>query len=210
MLKLNGLLLKFDMKKAQKTDKDKVVKIICESFNTNPHVDFIVKNDKKRSNRMVALAEYAFIYGIRRNGVFLTGDGLGVAIIFDYDKVKMNLYEYWLQIILVFKCFTLSRAFMVDRLECLIKKKRASDVEFLYLWFFGVANEALGTTNARDLMKFIFKMSFDRKLPIYLETSLRRNTIIYKRFGFEEYNVFETGKKDLTMWYMKRPFEHQL
>ena len=198
------------MKEAQITDKNRVVKIICESFNTNPHVNFIVKKDEKRSDRMVVLAEYAFKYGMRRNGVFLTDDGLGVAIIFNYAKVKMNLYEYWLQVILVFKCFTLSRSFMVDKLESLIKKNRASDVEFLYLWFFGVADEALGTTNGRDLMKFIFKMSFDQKLPIYLETSLRRNTIIYKRFGFEEYNVFETGKKDLIMWYMKRPFEHQI
>ena len=198
------------MKEAQITDKNKVVKIICESFNTNPHVNFIVKNDKKRSDRMVILAEYAFKFGIRRNGVFLTDDGLGVAIIFNYGKVKMNLYEYWLQLILGFKCFTLSRSFMVDKLESLIKKNRASDVDFIYLWFFGVADEALGTSNGRDLMKFIFKMSADQKLPIYLEPSLRRNSIIYKRFGFEQYNILETGKKDLTMWYMKRPFEHQL
>ena len=198
------------MKKAQETDKDKVVKIICESFNTNPHVNFIVKNDEKRSQRMAAMAEYAFKFGMIRNGVFLTDDGLGVAIIFNYGKVNMNLYEYWLQVILVFKCFTLSRAFMVDKLESQIKKNRASNVEFLYLWFFGVANEALGTNDARELMKFIFQMSFDQKLPIYLETSLKRNEIIYKRFGFEEYNVFETGKNDLTMWYMKRPYEHQL
>ena len=198
------------MKEAQITDKDKVVKIICESFNTNPHVNFILKNDKKRGARMEALAQYAFIYGMRRNGVFLTDDGLGVAIIFSYNEVKMNLYEYWLQFNLIFKCFTLPRSLMVGKLESQIKKNRASDIDFLYLWFFGVADEALGTTNGRDLMKFIFKMSLDQKLPIYLETSLRRNTIIYRRFGFEEYNVFETGHEDLTMWYMKRPFDHQL
>jgi hypothetical protein len=99
---------------------------------------------------------------------------------------------------------------MVDKLETQIKRNRASSVDFLYLWFFGVADEALGTTNGRDLMKFIFKMSLDQKLPIYLETSLRRNTIIYRRFGFEEYNVFETGKNDLIMWYMKRSYEHQI
>lgn len=198
------------MKKAIASDKDKVVKIICESFNTNPHVNFIVKKDAKRSERMVTLAEYAFKYGLRRNGVFLTDDGLGVAIIFEYGKVKMNLYEYWLQVILVFNCFTFSRSLMVDKIESQIKKNRASDVEYLYLWFFGVADEALGTSNGRDLMKFIFKMSSDQKLPIYLETSLRRNTAIYKRFGFEEYNILETRKEDLTMWYMKRPFDHQL
>jgi hypothetical protein len=198
------------MKKAQKSDKERVVKIICESFNTNPHINTIILNDQKRPERMAAMAEYAFKFGMRRNGVFLTDDGLGVAIIFEYGKVKMNVYEYWLQIGLIFKCFALSRALMVDKLETQIKNNRASGVDFLYLWFFGVADEALGTTNGRDLMKFIFKLSLDQKLPIYLETSLRRNTIIYKRFGFEEYNVFETGNNDLTMWYMKRSYEHQI
>jgi hypothetical protein len=198
------------MKKAQKSDKERVVKIICESFNTNPHINTIILNDQKRPERMAAMAEYAFKFGMRRNGVFLTDDGLGVAIIFEYGKVKMNVYEYWLQIGLIFKCFALSRALMVDKLETQIKNNRASGVDFLYLWFFGVADEALGTTNGRDLMKFIFKLSLDQKLPIYLETSLRRNTIIYKRFGFEEYNVFKTGKNDLTMWYMKRSYEHQI
>ncbi|MDZ4667908.1 MAG: hypothetical protein SGJ00_08485 [bacterium] len=198
------------MKNASKADKERVVKIICESFNTNPHVDFIVKNDAKRPQRMAALAAYAFEVGMRKNGVYLTDDGLGVAIIFKYDKFKLSLYEYWLQLGLVFKVFTPARAIMVDKLESLIKRNRASNISFLYLWFFGVADESLGSTNGRDLMKFIFKLSQEAKLPIYLETSLRRNMIIYKRFGFEEYNILNTKKKDLTMWYMKRPFNHQL
>lgn len=198
------------MRKAIKSDKEKVVKIICESFDTNPHVSFIVKNDVKRTKRMQSMANYAFQFGLRRNGVFLTDDALGVAIIFENEKVKMNLYEYCLQLVLVFKCFTISRSFMVAKLESLIKKNRASDVDFLYLWFFGVADEALGTTNARDLMKFIFNLSLEQSLPIYLETSIKRNNIIYRRFGFEVYKVLKTGKKDLTMWYMKRPYTHKL
>lgn len=198
------------MRKAIRSDKERVIKIISESFNTNPHIDFIVKNDKNRPKRIAALADYAFKFGLRRNGVFLTDDGFGVAIIFEYDKVAMNLNEYWLQLLLVFKCFSVPRALMIDKLESQIKKNRASDRQFLYLWFFGVANQALGTSNGRDLMKFIFNMSHDQKLPIYLETSLRRNNVIYKRFGFEDYNKFETGKGDLTMWYMKRPYDHKL
>jgi hypothetical protein len=196
------------MKKAVKSDKAKVVKIICESFNTNPHINVIVKNDGKRTARMAAMAEYAFEIGMRRDGVHLTDDGLGVAIIYEYNKVGMNFYEYWLQFLLIFRVFTPGRVFMVNNLETMIRKNRASDTEFLYLWFFGVADEGLGTTDGRDLMKFIFKMSYDKKLPIYLETSLKRNNIIYKRFGLEDYKVLDTGYENLTMWYMKRPYDY--
>ncbi len=196
------------MKKAEKSDKAKVVKIICESFNTNPHINVIVKNDRKRAARMAAMAEYAFETGMRREGVHLTDDGLGVAIIYEYNKVAMNLYEYWLQFLLIFRVFTIGRVLMVNNLETLIKKNRASGIEFLYLWFFGVADEGLGTTDGRDLMKFIFNLSYDMKLPIYLETSIKRNNIIYKRFGLEDYKVLNTGYDNLTMWYMKRPYDY--
>ena len=198
------------MRKAEKSDKDRVIKIICESFDSNPHVNLIIKNDKRRPSRMAAMAEYAFEVGMRRNGVHLTDDAQGVTIIFDFHKIKMNLYEYYLQFKLIFKSFTLPRVLMVNKVENLIKKNRASNVKFLYLWFFGVANEALGSSDGRDLMKFIFQLSADQKLPIYLETSLKRNNIIYKRYGFEDYNMLETGYDNLTMWYMKRPHEHRL
>lgn len=198
------------MKKATKADREKVVRIICESFYTNPHVSFIVKNDQLKPKRMKALAEYAFEMGIRRDGVYLTEDELGVSIIYEYGKISMNWYEYWLQIKLIFSTFTLPRALMVDRLEREIKSKRSKDLPYLYLWFFGVADEALGTNNARDMMKFIFQMSLDMKLPMVLETSAARNQIIYRRYGFVEYDHFKTGREDLTMWYLKRPYDHQI
>jgi hypothetical protein len=108
------------MKKALPSDKDKVIKIICESFDTNPHVNTMIKNDKKRTARMVALAEYAFSFGIRRNGVYLTDDGLGVAIIFEQNKVALNFKEYYLQFLLIFKAITIRRALRINKLEKLI------------------------------------------------------------------------------------------
>ena len=198
------------MKRALRKDKDKVVKIIIESFDTNPHVNFIIKNDSKRNKRMVVMAKYAFEFGMRRNGVHLTDDGLGVAIIFEHGKVPMNLREYIMQLGLGFKAFSIFRSAMVGKLEAQIGKRRPRDVKFLYLWFFGVADEALGSTDARELMKFIFTLSADQKIPIYLETSIDRNSIIYKRYGFEEYDVFETGHDNLVMHFMKRPYEHEI
>ena len=198
------------MKQAVRKDKDKVVKIIIESFDANPHVNFVIKNDRKRHMRIVEMARYAFEFGMRRNGVHLTDDGLGVAIIFEYGKFPLNLREYILQLGLGFKAFTIFRSAMVGKLEAQISKRRPRDVKFLYLWFFGVANEALGSDDARELMKLIFTLSADQKLPIFLETSIDRNSIIYKRYGFEEYDVFETGHDDLVMRFMKRSYEHKI
>jgi hypothetical protein len=128
---------------------------------------------------MVAMAKYAFVFGMRRKDVHLTDDGLGVAIIYDYWKVKMSLKEYMMQLGLGFKSFTIARSVMVGKLESEIGKRRLKDLKYLYLWFFGVANEALGTNDARELMKYIFGLSTDQKVPIHLETSIKRNGCCY-------------------------------
>lgn len=52
------------MKQAVREDKDKVVKIIIESFDSNPHVNFVIKNDRKRHKRIVEMARYAFEFGM--------------------------------------------------------------------------------------------------------------------------------------------------
>jgi hypothetical protein len=193
------------MKEANCSDRKKVVRIICESFDKNPHINYLVKNDNKRSSRMTALAEYAFELGIRRDGIWLTDDDLGVVIIYQNSKVRMNYYECWLQFCLIFKTFSVPRALKVNKLESMINKNRAAGIDFLYVWFFGVANEGLGTNDGRDLMNYVFNLSYNLKLPVYVETTIKRNNIIFKRFGFEDYKVLKTGIEDLTFWYMKRP-----
>ncbi len=193
------------MKKAIKSDKDKVVKIICESFDSNPHINFIIKNDYKREKRIKALAHYAFIIGIRRNGIYLTDDEQGLAIVFQSNQFKKNLYEYWLQLCLVFKVFSIFRTNKICKLESLVQKNRESKGAYLYVWFLGVSNNALGTNDARELMKYLFNLSQELNLPLYSETTIERNNIIYKRFGFEDYNTLNTGIENLIFYYMKRP-----
>jgi hypothetical protein len=195
------------MKKAIKSDKNKVKKIICESFNSNPHINYIIKNDGKRKNRMDALAQYAFNIGIRRNGVYLTDDEQGVAIVFRSSQFKKSLYEYWLQFCLVFKVFSVQRTNKICKLESLVKRNRENRGEYLYVWFLGVRNNALGTNDARELMKYVFNMSQELNLPLYSETTIERNNLVYKRFGFEDYNKLNTGMGNLIFYYMKRPVQ---
>ena len=193
------------MRKANKSDKDKVVKIICESFNKNPHLNYIVKSDRKRNKRMAYLAEYAFNMGLKRDGVYLSDDERGVAIVYQNSKVKPNFSNCLSQLKLGFKVFSPFRIVSICKLESRIKFNRESEGDFLYCWFLGVENSALGTHTAWELMKNIFELSEKCNLPIQVETSLKRNNIIYQRFGFENYNILRTHKGDLTFWFMKRP-----
>lgn len=194
------------MKLAVYSDKEKVVKIITESFKNNPHLNCIVKNDQKKPQRLSKLAEYAFYVGWRRNGVFLTEDEKGVVIIYEQNKHNYNFKELFLQVQMVFQTFTLPRILKVAKLESTIKKNRCNGFEYLYLWFFGVADESLGSSNARELMKFVFSMSAEKQLPICIETSLCRNAKIYERFGFQSYRQLYEPERELRVWFMRRDF----
>lgn len=192
------------MKLAVYSDKEKVVRIISESFKNNPHLNCIVKNDAKKPQRLSKLAEYAFYVGWRRDGVFLTDDEKGVVIIYEQNKHNCNLKELFLQLKLAFQTFTLPRVLKVAKLESTIKKNRCNGFDYLYLWFFGVADESLGSSNARELMKFVFSMSNEKQLPICIETTLSRNAKIYERFGFKSYRQLYEPDKDLRVWFMRR------
>lgn len=192
------------MKKATFEDREKVVKIITESFFNNPHMNCIIKNDNRKRQRLSLLAEYVFYSGWRRDGVYLTEDEQGFVIIHENKKVWPDQRELLLKLKLIFKVFTLARTLKVARIESLIKANRCKRPRFLYIWFLGVSDQSLGSNNARDMMKFVFDLSAEMQLPLFVETTLERNARIYSRFGFESYQILHEEKESLTVWFMQR------
>ena len=191
------------MQLATKADKNHIIQIIAEAYDKNPHVNYVIKNDSKRQKRLRTIANYAFEVGFRRQGVFLTDNKQGITIIFPSSRAKTGIYEVLLMLDVAINACTLPRVWQVNQFENLVKSKRPKDLPYLYLWFFGVSKEALGTPTARQLMKFVFQQSDEQQLPIYIETSLFRNTNIYARYGFETYGQVVVNP-DLTVWCMKR------
>src|SRR6185312_1340531 len=82
---------KFDfMIKATYKDKDRVVDILAKSFDDNQSVNYIVKQDKKRNQRIRKLMVYSFDICYLYGEVFLADDKSGCALILFPDKKKNN------------------------------------------------------------------------------------------------------------------------
>ena len=193
---------------AQRQDKPHVVKIISESFRNIPHVRRIIKADAKIDQRMEALASYAFEVGMRRNSVYLTKDKLGLVILFPSNQAKKSLYELFLLARMAIKAITIPRILKVSRMESMIKKMRPKQ-EYLLIWFFGVADESRGSENARQLTKFMFEQSEKLQLDIVAETSIPKNHLVYKRFGFKDFDTY-VSNEGFKIWFMKRPYEARI
>lgn len=179
------------MRKALRSDKDLVVNIIAQSFDTNPSVNSVVKNDRKRGKRIRHLAKYAFKTGYARNGVFISSDKKGVAICYRYNYKKETIKDYWNQLILVITSIGLVRVFKIMKRDSFVKNKRPSDGNYMYFWFLGVLDEGRGKGASVELKNYLFSEADKLKLPVYLETSVDKNIIPYKRYGFKIYYEWE-------------------
>ncbi|HEY5463874.1 MAG TPA: hypothetical protein VIJ95_11510 [Hanamia sp.] len=79
------------MIKATNKDRERVIDILAKSFNDNQSVNYIVKQDQKRNQRIRKLMAYSFDVCYLYGEVYLTHDKSGCALILFPDKKKNNL-----------------------------------------------------------------------------------------------------------------------
>lgn len=192
------------MRKAGIADKQLVVAIISNSFDKNPSVNSVIKNDSKRKERVRSLADYAFETAVKREGIYLSSDMKGVAICYPFNGKKQTIPDYWNQLKLVVKAISIPRTIEILKRESYIKKQRPQSGNYLYFWFFGVLTDARGKGAAKELKDVLFQESENKQLPIYLETSVLKNKKVYERFGFEAYHSWQMNGEGPVIWFMRR------
>ena len=82
-----------------------------------------------------------------------------------------------------------------------LKKNRYQGNHF-YFWFFGV--EKGGDKAGFELKDYLYQISAEKQLPIILETSIRRNKIVYQRYGFKIYHTWQDYSAESALWFMIR------
>ncbi len=191
------------MIKASKEDKSNVLRIIEESFENNNSVNWVVKDDNRKKERLRALAEYAFDMGYAKKGVYLSEDGEAVAICFQ-ESIKVNLLkQMYLQTRLFLQAISIKNIGEVLKRQKYLKSVKPTN-DYMYFWFFAASDKGKGQGGAFSLQKGIYELSEKKQLPIYLETTIRKNKIVYERFGFENYHTWHLPKQDFDMWFLRR------
>ena len=188
------------MIKATYKDKDIVVNILAESFNDNQSVNYIVKQDKKRKQRIRKLMEYSFDNCYLYGEVFLTDEKSGCALILFPDKKKNNLKSILLDIKLIVSCIGISNAKKAMVRESKIKKLQTKKLMY-YLWFIGVDQDQQNMGIGSALIKEVIEDANSKQRPVYLETSTLKNIPWYEKFGFTIYNKLDLG---YTLFFMKK------
>jgi ribosomal protein S18 acetylase RimI-like enzyme len=182
------------MKKAAYSDKNLVIDILTDSFETNQSVNYIVKQDKNRVTRIRSLMDYSFEVCYSFGEVFLSDDKKACALVLFPDKKKTTIKSISLDVKLILSCVGLSNIKKALHRESKIKEIQPKELMY-YLWFIGVDSRYQNSGIGTELLDDIIKDSKLRQRPIFLETSTLKNLPWYKKFGFDIYNELDLSYK---------------
>lgn len=146
--------------------------------------------------------DYSFELCHDSGEIYLTPDEKGVALIFLPYKKKTSLKSVWRDIVIALCVIGITRIMKVLRREQYINKIRPRDINYMYFWFFAVDPLYQGNGAAKHIKDGIFKISDERNMPIYVETSGEKQKNVYRNYGFEIYHTWT--QKDYTLYFMKR------
>lgn len=183
------------MRIADKTNRKLVLDILCSSFDDNKSINFIVKQDAKRRNRLRNLMKYSFDRCVKTGKIYISDDEKACALVFFSELKASSVYQ---NVLLVLNCIGLSNMLKVIKREKQLKSHHPS-TPFYQLWFIGVFQEYQKKGIGSKILGEVLKKCDQQKLPVYLETSVLSNVSWYKNYGFEVFNEIKNGFKLFQM-----------
>ena len=192
------------MDKVSKRERAVIVDVLAKAFDQNRSVNWVIKNDKKRKNRIRALVGYSPTICSKVSGVLLSPDAKG-SVLFDLphqpkkDKIDLLINE----LRLAFSVIGLSKVIRVLKRERYIKRYHPKK-EFMYLWFIGVFPDGQGQGVGGRLMEQVLAIAERKGLPIYLETSTPENLPFYQKWGFEVYHRWDSQLTGFPIWFLQK------
>lgn len=180
------------MKRVDSSQKSVVVDILSRSFDDNKSVNYVVKQDSNRGERIRGLMDYSFKVCDAFGDVWMSDDNVACTLVLYPDKKKTSLNAISWDAKLALSVIGLDRVGKVLGRESKIKSHHPKQ-PFSYLWFIGVPPESQGKGKGSQLLEEVIQRSDEQGRQVYLETSVDRNLPWYKAHGFE---IFQT--LDLT------------
>jgi hypothetical protein len=171
--------------------KNQIIEILCESFDENQSVNFVIKQDSKRVKRIKILMEYSLYKGIILGEIYYDEKNQACAIILDKNKSKTTIKSIIWDIQLLFQCIGIKNIIKVLKREKEQKKLQPKN-PFLHLWYLGVSVKNQGLGIGSNLIQEIIKDADVKRLPIFLETSTKRNFPFYEKNGFTHLNTLHS------------------
>lgn len=177
------------MKKATLKDKKLVTDILESAFaplTVDNSINFVVKQDYKRTQRMRLLMGYLFEKAFRFGEVYLYDNEKACILLLFPHKEKTALRTLIMELHLAFRCIGITRVYKVWQRQR-ISQRHYPKVKYIRPLIMGVKNENKGDGSAARLMLRLMRRYKDTALPVVLDAASTDNVRLYRRFGFKIY-----------------------
>jgi hypothetical protein len=188
------------MIRAKWEDKKLVAQILLQAFEDNKSINYIIKQDNKRRQRIRNLINYSFDVCYHYGEIFLSNDKKGCALILLPEKKKVTIKSVLLDLQLIFTATGFGNIRKAMKREARIKTGHPKGLLY-YLWFIGVAPSEQNKGTGSKLLNDLIVESQQQRRTICLETSTLKNIPWYQKFGFEIYDELNFG---YTLYCLKK------
>lgn len=187
------------MRIAQPQDRNRIIDVLAQAFDTNQSVRYIIGNGAGRSNRLRILMSYSFDICKLFGEVFITEDTNACSLILFPEKRRFTLKGATLDMRLAIKAIGLMNVGRAVKREAAIKKFHPN-TPLYYLWFIGVHPDSQGRGVGTRMLADLKSRSRSLERTICLETSTSRNIPWYEKNGFYTYHELDLGYR---LYFMK-------
>lgn len=188
------------MLRAIYSDRAFIVEILTTSFENNSSVNYIIKQDRKRLQRIKGLMNYSFDICYHFGSVFYSEDKKGCALVLFPEQKKTGLRSVFFDIKFVITSLGFSNLKKTMARETKIKSLQIKG-KTAYLWYIGVQPFSQGRGIGTRLMKDVLHAPEIIDRPVLLETSNLQNVKWYENLDFSIYGELNLG---YTLYFMKR------
>lgn len=188
------------MIRADYTDKELVVDILTNSFDDNRSVNYIVRNDKRRAERIRNLMRYSFNVCNHFGKVVVSENKKACALILFPDKKRTTIKSFLWDLQLVKNCVGIKGISKAMSREKRIKALQPKEPLY-YLWFIGVSPDAQNKGIGSALLSEVISDNEAEGRILCLETSTEKNIPWYQKFGFTVYDELDLGYR---LFFLKR------
>lgn len=175
------------MKTATIKDKVLVTEILVSAFmplKENNSINFVIKQDDKRAERIRLLMEYLFEKAIRSGKIYLSDNQKACILLHFPQENKINLKWIIQNLRLAFKCIGITRVFKVLKRQRMMKQYHPKEKHIIPL-IMGVREEFQGSGIGGRLILEVKNKFKHNELPVILNAASEHNALLYKKFGFK-------------------------
>lgn len=167
-----------------------IINILTHAFADNKSVNYVIRQDQHRMERIRRLMQYAVDTCHDFGKVWLSEDQKACALVLLPDSKRATTKAIKRDFRLATAATGLMNVRKTWTREARIKAKHP-ETPYCHLWFMAVETGSQGQGLGSNLLKFLVDLYQLQQRPIYLETSTERNLPWYKKSGFEVYDQLD-------------------